>query len=186
MNNLYDELRFNKSAAALLDYWMILRAPGTMCPNKKDFMPMKMGKYLPDVFLAEWTDEDHVIIRVAGSRTADVTGTDATGNNIMANSVPGNQRTLRDFYHKMRTGQFAGVSEHPVSRTARQLIAMSLQLPLLDENNNANFFVGVLKAAPVNSHDQDFRFENEKKPATINIRLINLSVQQAPMEKKLG
>lgn len=186
MNNLYDELRFNKSAAALLDYWISLRAPGTMCPNKKDFMPMKMGKYLPDVFLAEWTDGDHVLIRVAGSRTTDVTGTDTTGNNIMANSVPGNQHILQDFYQKMRTGRFAGVSEHPVSKPARQLIAVALQLPLLDKSGNANFFVGVIKATPIKSEIQNFLLENEKKPAIINARLTNLSVHQAPMEKKLG
>lgn len=186
MENLYDELRFDESASSLLDYWMSLRGPNIICPNKKDFMPMTLGKFLPDVFLVEWTDDDHVLIRVAGSRTMDVTGTDATGRNVLANTVPGNKNILQCFYKKMRTGQFAGLSEHPVTRAARQRTAVSLQLPLLDEKGRANFFVGVIKASLVKSEEQNFCLEDEEKPAVIKTWLSNLSVYRAPIELKLG
>ena len=186
MDNLYNELRFNKSAAALLDHWMALRAPDTMCPDKKDFMPMKMGKYLPDVFLAECIDDDHVMIRVAGSRTSDVTGSDTTGNNIIANSIPGNRAVLQNFYRKMRSGMYAGVSKHLVSRAARPTIAIGLQLPLLDEDGDANFFVGVIKANPIKPADQYFNIRNGKRQDVINTWLTNLSVCQSAMEIKIG
>ncbi len=186
MNNLYDELRFNKCAAALLDHWMNLRAPGTICPDKKDFMPMKMGKYLPDVFLAEWVDEDHVIIRVAGTRTADVTRRDTTGNNLLDNSIPGNKHILQEFYQKMRTGQFAGVSKHRLSRAARPTNAIGLQLPLLDADGHANFFVGVIKAGLLETSEQVGQADNENFAGVITVWHTNLSVQEAPIEIKLG
>ncbi len=186
MNNLYDELRFNKSAAALLDHWMNLRTPGTACPHKKDFMPMKMGKYLPDVFMAEWVDDDHVIIRVAGSRTTDVTRRDTTGNNLMDNSIPGNKFVLQQFYRKMRTGQFAGVSQHRLSHAAHPTNAIGLQLPLLDADGKANFFVGIIKAKQIESNEPAFHIDGENSAGVIAVRYTNLSVQQAPMEIKLG
>jgi len=186
MNNLYDELRFNKCAAALLDHWMKLRAPGTICPDKKDFMPMKMGKYLPDVFLAEWVDEDHVIIRVAGTRTAEVTRRDTTGNNLLDNTIPGNKRILQDFYRKMRSGRFAGMSKHRISRAVRPTNAVGLQLPLLDADGQANFFVGVIKASPLAASEQLIQADNENSTGTITVWHTNLNVQQAPIEIKLG
>lgn len=186
MNNRYDELRFNASADALLDYWLTLRAPGTLCPVKQDFNPMTMGKYLPDVFMAEFVDEDHVIIRVAGSRTTDVTHRDTTGNNLMDNSVPGNKATLKLFYMKMRSGMYAGVSEHRLIHAARPSNAISLQLPLLNENGDATFFVGVIKAAPINIEAQDIQLNSNTEQAVIHTSYTNLSVCRAPMEIKLG
>lgn len=186
MDNLYEALRFNASADALLDHWMNLRMPGTLCPAKKDFNPMIMGKYLPDVFMVEWIDEDTVIIRVAGSRTTDITHRDTTGNNLMDNTVPSNQEILKHFYEKMRNGLYAGVSEHRLIHAARPSNAISLQLPLLDENGDATFFVGVIKAAPIDTDSQNIQFNSKKEQADIHTSFANLNVRQAPIEIKLG
>ena len=104
----------------------------------------------------------------------------------MSNTIPGNRSVLQNFYQKMRTGQFAGVSEHPVLSAARQLIAVGLQLPLLDAEGNVNFFVGVINATPVELPDPFFHLQNKKKLALINTRFSNLSVHRAPIELKIG
>jgi len=186
MNNKYDELRFNASAGALLDQWAILRAPGSLCPAKQDFNPMTMGKYLPDVFMAEFVDEDHVIIRVAGSRTTDVTLHDTTGNNIMDNKAPGNRETLKHFYEKMRSGRYAGISENRLTNATRPSNAVALQLPLLDPEGRANFFVGVIKAVPIEVNTQNIVPRMKKTATIIRTSFTNLSVCQAPIELKIG
>lgn len=186
MDSLYKELRFNASAAALLDHWMNLRSPAAMCPNKQDFNPMMMGKHLPDVFMAEFVDEDHVMVRVAGSRTTDVTRRDTTGDNILDNGGPLNKETLEHFYAKMRTGLFAGVSEHHLVHAARPSSAITLQLPLLDTNGKANFFVGVIRAAPLDDSAQNIPRNLETAQTVIHTSFTNLNVQRAPIESKLG
>ena len=186
MNNLYDELRINECAAALLDHWLDLRAPGTVCPYKKDFMPMKLGQFLPDVFLAEWIDEDNIIIRVAGTRTSDVTRRDTTGNNLLDNSIPENKRILREFYRKMRSGHLAGLSKHRISRAVRPTNALCMQLPLLDANGQVNFFVGVIKASPLETSELSFEANNENSTSNITVWHTNLNVHQAPTEIKIG
>lgn len=186
MNNLYDELRINECAAALLDHWLDLRAPGTVCPHKKDFMPMKMRRFLPDVFLAEWVDEDNIIIRVAGTRTADVTRRDTTGNNLLDNSIPENKPILQEFYRKMRSGQLAGLSKHRISRAVRPTNALCMQLPLLDANGQVNFFVGVIKASPLETSELMLEASNENSTNSITVKHANLSVRREPTEIKLG
>lgn len=186
MNNLYDELRFYASAATLVDHWTDLLTPGQICPAKKDFSPMRLGKSLPDVFMLEWRDEDHIIIRVAGSRTINVTQTDTTGMNMLDVCIPEHRETLKDFYRKMRTGLYAGVTEHALSKTALPCTAKGLQMPLLDENGEAIFFVGVTKAVPMVKKQQDFRQKNEKSVVSIDVWFTNLNVHQAPIDAKIG
>ena len=186
MNNLYEELRFNASADALLDQWMNLRAPGALCPNKQDFNPMTMGKHLPDVFMAEFVDNDHVMVRVAGSRTTDVTRRDTTGSNIMDNGGTNNKDTLVHFYTKMRTGLYAGISEHHLHNAARPSKVIALQLPLLDADGKANFFVGIIKAERSNENSQSIQHNLEKTQTVIHTSFTNLSVHRAPIESKLG
>lgn len=186
MSNLFEELRFYTSASALVDHWLDLRKPGQSCPYKTDFSPMRMGKMLPDVFMVEWQDDDHVMIRVAGSRTTDVTQEDATGQNMLDICLPEHRAAMRDFYRKMRSGQFAGVTEHALSRTPAPSTAKGLQFPLLDENGDARFFVGVTKAVPMRKCQEDFRVRSENAPVSLNVWFSNLSVHSAPLDAKIG
>lgn len=186
MNNLYDELRFYTSADALVDHWLDLQKPNQTCPQKKDFSPMRMGKFLPDVFLAEWQDDDHVMIRVAGSRTKDVTRVDTTGMNMLDICLPEHRPTLQDFYRRMRTGKVAGVTEQPLLMTAVPSVAKGLQLPLGDEGGDIKFFVGVTKAIPINHSQLDFRLRANKSVTSLHMWFTNLSVQNAPMNSKIG
>ncbi len=186
MNSLYEELRFYTSADVLVDHWLDLLAPDQTCPFKKDFAPMLMGRHLPDVFLAEWLDDNHIMIRVAGSRTTDVTREDGTGKNMLDICLPEHREPLREFYGKMRTGLYAGVTEHALSLTSLPSAAKGLQLPLLDENSEARFFVGVTKVEPMQKNQQDFRRKTEKSAVSLNMWFTNLSVQGVSTNSKIG
>lgn len=185
MKNLFNELRFHTSAAALVDQWLDLRASGQPCAFKKDFSPMRMGKTLPDVFMVEWKDDDHMIIRVAGSRTSDVTREDMTGKNMLDVVLPEHRLLMRDFYRKMRSGIFAGVTEHALSKTPRPSTAKGLQLPLLSKSGELKFFIGVTKVVPIEKNLQDFRAKTKNSPVSLNVWFTELHEQSASAKKKI-
>lgn len=186
MNQPYDELRFCTSASALVDHWLDLRAPGQLCPLKKDFSPMRMGKTLPDVFLVECVDDDHQIVRVAGSRTSEVTQIDVTGQNMLDVCLPEHRSAIREFYIKMRTGCFAGVTEHALSKTALPSVAKGLQLPLMCDKGNVKYFVGITRAELMEKSQQDFRDRSKNSVVSLNVWFTNLNVQKAPIDQKIG
>ncbi len=185
MKNLFDELRFHTSAAALVDQWLDLRVSGQSCPFKKDFSPMRMGKTLPDIFMVEWKDDDHVIIRVAGSRTSDVTQDDMTGENMLDIVLPEHRLAMKEFYRKMRTGIFAGVTEHALSKTPRPSTAKGLQLPLLSKSGELKFFVGATKVVPIEKNLQDFRAKTKDSPVSLNVWFTDLDEQLESVKKKI-
>lgn len=185
MNQPFDELRFCTSASALVDHWLDLRTPGQPCPYKKDFSPMRMGKTLPDVFLVESIDDDHLIIRVAGSRTSEVTQVDVTGQNMLDVCLPEHRSAMREFYVKMRSGNYAGVTEHALSKTLVPSTAKGLQFPLMCDKGDVKYFVGITRAEPMKKNLLDFRDKDKNAVVSLNVWFANLSVQEAPIDQKI-
>lgn len=182
----FDQLRFCRSASALIDHWLNLRQAGATCPSKSDFTPMKLGRHLPDVFMLEWVNEDTVFIRVAGTRTTNVTAQDSTGKNLLDVCLPEHASSFREFYHKMRSGGHAGVTEHPLPNAAFPCLAKSLQLPLLDKNGEPTFFVGVAKAISIDKRQQDFRQLGASSTISLDIWFSNLTATDCRLEAKTG
>lgn len=146
---------------------------------------MRMGKTLPDVFLVESVDDDHQIIRVAGSRTSEVTQVDVTGQNMLDVCLPEHRSAMREFYVKMRTGCFAGVTEHALSKTILPSVAKGLQLPLMCDKGNVKYFVGITRAESMKKDQQDFRDKSKKAGISLNVWFTNLNVQKAPIDQKI-
>lgn len=185
MNSQLDSMRFCTSAEALVDHWLDLRAPDRLCPYKRDFSPMHMGKALPDVFLTEWRDHNHVIVRVAGSRTSHVTVEDRTGQNILDVCLAEHRPDFTEFYSKLRTGEYAGVSEHPLPHLSSRMIAKSMQLPLLDDDGDARFFVGIVKTMPLAKSHQDFRDKDASSGVSLNVWFQKLDSEAFARGKKI-
>lgn len=185
MNSQLDSMRFCTSAEALVDHWLDLRAPDQLCPFKRDFSPMHMGKALPDVLLTEWRDDNHVMVRVAGSRTPQVTIEDRTGQNILDFCLTEHRPGFSEFYNKLRTGRFAGVSEHPLPHLSGSMIAKSMQLPLLDEDGEARYFVGIVKTIPIAKIHEDFRDQAASSGVSLNVWFQKLNTAEFASDKKI-
>lgn len=185
MNSPLNSMRFCTSAEALIDHWLDLRLPDQLCPFKSDFSPMHMGKALPDVFLTEWRDRNNVMVRVAGSRTPQVTVEDRTGQNILDVCLTEHRADFTEMYSKLRTGLFAGASEHALPHRSGRLIAKSVQLPLLDDNGEAKFFVGIVKTIPIAKNHEDFRDQESLSGVSLNVWFQNLDSEEFARSKKI-
>ena len=185
MNSPLDSMRFCTSAEALIDHWLDLRSPDSLCPHKRDFSPMHIGKALPDVFLTEWRDEETVMVRVAGSRTPQVTEEDTTGKNILDVCLGEHRADFTEFYRKMRTGMFAGASVQPLPHLSSNLVAKSVQLPLLDDDGVARFFVGIVKALPIGKDLEDFREKSELSGISLNVWFHELGHETQSADAKI-
>lgn len=185
MNSPLDDLRFCTSAEALIDHWLELREPGQLCPKKSDFTPMKMGKTLPDVFMTEWQSEDTIIVRVAGSRTTQVTKVDWTGSNILDTCLPEHRQLFEEFYFKLRSGKVAATAEHSVPHVVRSMVVRSLQLPLLDTDGEARFFVGITRLLPTHKRLKDYRELSNDADISLNVWYTDLTHSEPQPETKI-
>lgn len=157
MTKPFADLRVFTGAEALMDHWLTLRGPHESCPHKKDFSPMALGRFLPDIFLTEWVDDTTVMIRVAGSRTSEIVGCDATGRNLFDVCLKEHVASMREFFRRMRSGTVAGVTQNPLPHMDVPSMAKALFLPLLGNKGETRYFVGAARSLPLSKCQEDFR-----------------------------
>lgn len=184
MTSNFDALRIHDSASKLLNIWLDIRLDHQVCPSKKNFLPMSLGRTLPDVFLVEWQAHDRVMIRVAGSRTSEITAGDKTGMNIFDVCQPKHVLPLQNFYTKMIEGRTAGVTEQTILSTHDGLVAKAVQLPLLDNDGEPRFFVGALRRVPLEKKQQNILPLSHTVPTGMNIWFRNLPEANVSLTEK--
>ncbi len=61
-----DKLHHQKTQE-LLEYWDSLRQDGAV-PKRQEIQPQHIKKLLPNIFMLEQFDDDHMVFRLAGTR----------------------------------------------------------------------------------------------------------------------
>lgn len=152
-------LKFCEAAAAVTDLWLSLpRRDGALCPEKKDFSPVKLGKYLSSVVLYERMDSSRVIVRVAGTNIREFLGSEITGQNLIDIFPPEFVRAYITYYDNLAAHPCAGMVERPMRATGgAAYLIKSIQLPLADEKGDVRYFLGISQSSNLPKQFTDFR-----------------------------
>lgn len=159
MSKELNNLRYCDTAAAVTDLWLSLpRRDGSLCPEKKDFSPVKLGKYLSSVVLYERMDSNRIIVRVAGTQIREFLGSEITGQNLIDIFPPEFVPAYITYYDNLRAYPCAGIVERPIRvMGGAAYLVKTLQLPLMDENGEIKYFFGTSQFSPLPKQFTDIR-----------------------------
>ncbi|WP_308909034.1 PAS domain-containing protein [Pseudokordiimonas caeni] len=145
----------DEAAKALVDLWLQLSeesvaATGRRIPAKSAFTPMKIARYLPYIFMLEWTDTGALQIRLAGTAFSAHFGRNLTGLKI--DDLPTSLLTKgeMDYFRVLHTFRCAGSHEVLITdkKSAKPVLYRSIHLPLADANGQPRFIIGASRALP--------------------------------------
>ena len=86
----------NPKSRALYHYWNGLRQ-GREVPCRKDIDPRQIKMLLPDIFILERFDHDHLVFRLAGTRICDFYGREFRAHNFLTLWRGRDRFQMRDF-----------------------------------------------------------------------------------------
>lgn len=90
----------NNSNKALLNYWNKVRA-GRQAPTRVEISPADISKILPDTFILEVGNQQHLKYRLAGSRICDYFGREFRGVNFYDGWPITEQQILQKYLSKV-------------------------------------------------------------------------------------
>jgi len=176
MNSQLNNLKFCDEATALIDIWRAMpRESHAVCPAKSDFMPMKMRRHLRSTILYERRAKDEIIIRVVGTTLDQFIGQHLTGKNILSIIPPEHGRSFNRYYENLHKYQCGGIMERQI-RSAGGSINMvkTMQLPLLNPQGEATFFVGIAIPGTLPKHFTDYRSASVHASRNIDITYVDI------------
>jgi len=83
----------------LLNYWDGLRQ-GRTVPSRQDVQPQHIKRLLPNIFMLERFDEDHLVFRLAGTRLCERYGREFRAHNFLSLWRGADRFRMRDFLHQ--------------------------------------------------------------------------------------
>lgn len=88
------------SNKALRDYWTKIRGR-RQAPTRVEIIPSEISKILPDTFILEAHDENHINYRLAGSRISEMFGKEFRGVNFFDDWPVNEQPILRKYLSEL-------------------------------------------------------------------------------------
>jgi len=178
MHNALSSLKINEEANALADVWLALpRRAGSNIPAKADFNPMQLRRYLRASILYQRTKSGDVIIRVVGTRVEQLLGQFLTGKNILTQVPPENARAYELYFKNLSCQPCAGIVERPIhSPGGGSFLVKTAHLPLLDENGQATYFIGIAAASSLPKHFTDYRSAAVRAAHNLDISYVDIGL----------
>lgn len=140
----FQALSYSEATKALAQYWHDLpRRENCLVPHRSDFKLTEIGPYLEETFISKFSKPDELIILVSGSKLLDILGDDITGKNIFKLVPFDNQQQQIDYYSQLKAQPCAGaLTRWGASLKDRPFVYRTMQLPLLSDTDEVEFFVG--------------------------------------------
>jgi hypothetical protein len=146
--------------------WSAIPKQG-LIPDKTDFRPERLARFLPDIYLVELSDDpqNRLPIRLAGNNIRDHLGVDVKGMNY-ADFVPPERHamagaTMPKMFGSPPLGRW--IRKDIVHQDGyREMIEMT-QLPLLDAQSGKRLVMGLIEGFGTELHGEgQFRFEDRE------------------------
>lgn len=140
----FQALSYSEATETLARYWHDLpRRENCIAPHRSDFKLTEIGAYLEEVFISKFNGPEELIILVSGSKLLKILGDDITGKNIFKLVPKENYQQQIDYYRQLREQPCAGaLTRWGASLKERPFVYRTMQLPLLGDTDEVEFFVG--------------------------------------------
>lgn len=156
----FQALSYSDATAALARYWHNLPREGDeVCPRRSQFQLTSIAPHLEEIYLSRWHDPGQLIVLACGSKLVETLGQDITGKDIFTLTHLQGRPEQISYYQKLRTQPCAGVlNRWGANMSERPFVYRTVQLPLLDNEGEVNFFIGsgiIRSANKVSDHLSD-------------------------------
>lgn len=136
--------RFSQATNLLTEYWRSLpRHSDHLCPRKVDFSITGIVTIVAETFISEWLGPNELRILQAGTTLDRLLGKDLTKYNVFDVLPPELLADEREYYNNLRNLPCAGIiTRQAKNLKGRPFVYRTVQLPLLDNNDEVRYFVG--------------------------------------------
>ncbi len=140
----FQALSYSDATIALARYWHSLpREDGKICPQRAQFQLTAIAPHLDEIYLSRWREPGELIVLACGSKLVEMLGEDITGKDIFALSHLQSVPEQVQYYDNLRSQPCAGVlNRWGANMSERPFVYRTVQLPLLNKEGEANFFIG--------------------------------------------
>ncbi len=140
----FQALQYSEPTEALARYWHDLPRRGeNIVPHRSDFKLHEIAGHLDETYMSKFCGPEELIILASGSVLVRLLGADITGKNIFKLVPQENYQQQVDYYQKLKAQPCAGaLTRWGASLKGRPFVYRTMQLPLLGDTNEVEFFVG--------------------------------------------
>lgn len=137
----------HSTSRSLYRYWNEVRGD-RIAPHRFEIEPSQIPELLPETFILETVDDDHLRYRLAGTRLADQFGQDFRGANFFA-LWDGRDRTaiIKKLATVTECGAAAVIVTEASCRRGRKAIFEFVVLPLIHTSGNIDRLLGAASCA---------------------------------------
>ncbi len=156
-DSFFQALNYSDATAALARYWYDLPREGDeICPRRAQFHLTAIAPYLDEIYLSKWREPGELIVLACGSKLVETLGEDITGKDVFTLTHLQSRPEQVSYYQQLRSKPCAGVlNRWGANMSERPFVYRTVQLPLLNEEGEANFFIGtgvIRSATKVSDH----------------------------------
>ncbi len=140
----FQALRYSEASESVARYWHELpRRNSKIVPYRSDFRLHEIAPYLDETFMSKFSKPDELIILASGSKLVKILGADITGQNIFDLVPAENHAQQIEYYRLLKALPCAGaLTRWGASLKERPFVYRTMQLPLLGDSGEVEFFVG--------------------------------------------
>lgn len=140
----FQALSYSDATKAVARYWHDLpRRRNSIIPYRSDFRLKTIAAHLDETFISKFNGPERLIILASGSKLIEILGDDITGKNIFEMVPEDNYDAQVTYYATLKNQPCAGVlTRWGASLKERPFVYRTMQLPLLGDSAEVEFFVG--------------------------------------------
>jgi len=182
----------NKALDTFQEYWDELSdacrknsvgADGAgLVPMRRDFNPMKLHTYLPNIYITELLSDDHLLVRLSGTALDENAGYVLRGTNFLDICQPA-ERPLHVKTFKTMTSHPCGVemTRRVVLTDGRIHQFRSISLPLADKQGMPRFIVGITNVAANIAYEAKVDRSDKLRTNVLDFTFIDIGAGKPPM-----
>ncbi|TNE57675.1 MAG: PAS domain-containing protein [Alphaproteobacteria bacterium] len=161
----------------LYEYWDSLRA-GDIPPYRHEIEPHRIKTVLPNAFILQFHDTDHIVFRLAGTHLCELYGREFRDQNFLQLWSDNGRRSVRALLNAVLTrGQPALIEYTAETFDHTRIPAEILLLPLRDSNGRTSRILGSV------THQASHQFLAARKIVTQEVIALHLLNKKAEPQK---
>ena len=154
----------------LFRYWNSL-SEGDRPPYRRDIEPHRIKPVLPNTFILQFLDPDHIVFRLAGTRICEIYGREFRDQNFLKMWDENAERGIQMLVDKVLSSETAGLIDYVAETFDKTRIQSEiLLLPLRDEAGDITRLLGC--AVQLNS-DRELMHKKVVRHTINSVHLLN-------------
>lgn len=155
-----------------------------LVPKHRDFNPMKLHTYLPNIYITELLSDEQLLVRLSGTALDENAGYGLKGTNFLDLCQP-TERQLHVKTFKAMIGQPCGVEmiRRVILNDGRTHQFKSVSLPLADPEGVPRFIVGITIVAANIAYEANVYRSGKLRTKVLDYSFIDIGAGTPPMPK---